>query len=156
MVAIVIVNYNGSVDTLTCIESLLKSSYTDYRIIVVDNASTPDSLNILRMGLEKYGSFESKNGKIVYFNGFVTLILSSRNCGFAGGNNIGVKYAVDTLKQLKYIWLLNNDTTVKPNTLYCLVNYMSNADVQLGILGNKLLLFDDPTKIQAIGGVYNK
>lgn len=101
MVAIVIVNYNGSVDTLTCIESLLKSSYTDYRIIVVDNASTPDSLNILRMGLEKYGSFESKNGKIVYFNGFVTLILSSRNCGFAGGNNIGVKYAVDTLKQLK-------------------------------------------------------
>ena len=103
MVAIIIVNYNGSVDTLTCIESLLKSSYTDYRIIVVDNASTPDSLNILRMGLEKYGSFESKNGKIVYFNGFVTLILSSRNCGFAGGNNIGVKYAVDTLKQLKYI-----------------------------------------------------
>ena len=156
MVAIVIVNYNGSVDTLTCIESLLKSSYTDYRIIVVDNASTPDSLNILRMGLEKYGSFESKNGKIVYFNGFVTLILSSRNCGFAGGNNIGVKYAVDTLKQLKYIWLLNNDTTVKPNTLYCLVNYMSNADVQLGILGNKLLFLDDPTKIQAIGGVYNK
>ncbi len=45
------------------------------------------------------------------------------------------------LKQLKYIWLLNNDTTVKPNTLYCLVNYMSNADVQLGILGNKLLFF---------------
>lgn len=70
MVAIVIVNYNGSVDTLTCIESLLKSSYTDYRIIVVDNASTPDSLNILRMGLEKYGSFESKNGKIVYFRFF--------------------------------------------------------------------------------------
>lgn len=156
MVAIIIVNYNGSVDTLTCIESLLKSSYTDYRIIVVDNASTPDSLNILRMGLEKYGSFESKNGKIIYFNGFVTLILSSRNCGFAGGNNIGVKYAVDTLKQLKYIWLLNNDTTVKPNTLYCLVNYMNNADVQLGILGNKLLFLDDPTKIQAIGGVYNK
>lgn len=156
MVAIIIVNYNGSIDTLTCIEYLLKSSYADYRIIVVDNASTSASLNILKQGLEKYGNSDSKNGKLVYCNGFVTLIISGKNCGFAGGNNIGIKYAFDTLKHLKYIWLLNNDTTVKPSTLCCLVDHMNNADVRLGILGNKLLFLDDPTKIQAIGGVYNK
>lgn len=40
MVCIILVNYNGYKDTLECVQSILKSSYTNYKIIIVDNAST--------------------------------------------------------------------------------------------------------------------
>ena len=156
MVAIVIVNYNGSIDTLSCIESLIKSDYKNYRIVIVDNASSSESLISLRLGLENYGNLISEDSNSVYSNGTIILLSSCSNLGFAGGNNIGIRYAINTFDQLQYVWLLNNDTTIKSNTLSCLVDYMDNADTQLGILGNKLLFLDDHIKIQAIGGTYNK
>ena len=156
MVAIVIINYNGSLDTLSCIASLLESNYANYRIVVVDNASSHESLAALKLGLENYGNLIPQNNDNVYSNGIVTLISCYSNIGFAGGNNIGVRYAMNTFDQLQYVWLLNNDTIIKSTTLNYLVEYMNNADSQLGILGNKLLFLDNPNKIQAIGGVYNK
>lgn len=156
MVAIVVVNYNGSIDTLLCVESLMKSNYGNFRIVIVDNASGHESLTTLKRGLEYYGKLISEKEENICSNGIITLISSCVNIGFAGGNNIGVRYAIITFEQLEYVWLLNNDTVTKPNTLNCLVKYMNNADSRLGILGNKLLFLDNPLKIQAVGGVYNK
>lgn len=156
MVAIVIVNYNGSIDTLACVESLLLSTYKQYRIIIIDNASTIDSISLLKSGLNKYRLFSQEPNTYYYLNGKVILLTSSFNGGFAVANNIGAKYAINNINELDSIWFLNNDTIVKPNTLKLLVDYLNCSSPKLGILGNKLLFVDNPMKIQAVGGTYNK
>lgn len=157
MVAIVIVNYNGDSDTFCCITSLLKSSFTDFRIIIVDNASRDDSISELTENLSSaYGMYESKNQMISFLNGKIIVLLSTINGGFAFANNIGAKYAIMNFPRLDFLWFLNNDTIVNHETLANLVNSLNWRDRQIGMLGNKLLFLDNPTKIQAIGGLYNK
>lgn len=95
--AVVIVNFNGFTDTIECIDSV-KRSKNSPKIIVVDNASTDDSVSQIK----------SRDSDII-------LIESSLNLGYAGGNNIGIKRALELNSQV--IHILNNDTTVDPNSL---------------------------------------
>ena len=118
MVAIILVNYNGVCDTIECIRSLLCVSGIEYEIIVVDNCSTDDSIEIL-----KKEQLQSR----------FTLLEVSENKGFSAGNNIGIKYAQE--KNAEYYLLLNNDTIVKPNFLQCLLagfKLQSNCGVTTG------------------------
>lgn len=99
-VSIVILNYNGISDTIECIESLNKISTPEFNVIIVDNGSKEDEAKIIK----------SKLG-----NGVIT-IRSDTNFGFAGGNNLGIKYALGHIFS-EYTLLLNNDTIVEPNFL---------------------------------------
>lgn len=96
--AVVIVNYNGFTDTLECISSV-KSTKDAPHIIVVDNASTNDSVRELRSIFPD-----------------LDLISSPTNLGFSGGNNLGIKRALKLGAQVVY--LLNNDTTVDHNLFF--------------------------------------
>lgn len=103
-VAIILVNYNGALDTLECIESIHRMTYKAFCIIVVDNSSTDDSLKILIQNKEEL-SFE--------------LISLPENRGFSAGNNAGIHKAIEI--GVQFILLLNNDTIVDSDFLSSLM-----------------------------------
>jgi len=109
-ITIIILNYN-SIDYLgECIKSIEKSNLGKIKIetIVVDNASTDNSVAIIR---EKYPKLK--------------LIASNKNTGFAGGNNLARREAMGN-----YILFLNPDTVLEPNVLSEVYKYMEkNKDV---------------------------
>jgi GT2 family glycosyltransferase len=87
----------------------------------------------------------------------ITLILSSINLGFATANNLAIHYSHLKYKN-EYFWFLNNDTVINKNTLNKLVeNYsiLQNGN-KIGILGSTLVYFDEPTRLQSLGGRLNK
>lgn len=131
-VGIILLNYNGSNDTLECIESLSNIDYKNYEIIVVDNASS----------IEDIAKLEKVDSQI-------KLIKSKENLGFAGGNNLGIKYACEA--GCDYVLLLNNDTIVEADFLNILVSEIENND-QVGMVGPKIMYFDKKKYIWAAGG----
>lgn len=95
----VILHYLTYEDTDECIESILNNiDYPDYDIVLVDNASTNDSLQKLE---KKYGNHEK-----VYF------VKNDANLGFAKGNNSGYKFAKDELNS-DFVVMINNDTIIE-------------------------------------------
>jgi GT2 family glycosyltransferase len=132
-VSIIILNWNGYIDTIECLESLKKSDYQNYEVIIVDNASAGDDVNILK---SKY-------------DGYAHIIANGRNDGFPGGCNIGMRYALD--KGTDYLLLLNNDTIVDKSFLTELVS-TAQSDDSIGVLGSKIYYYYQPKKLQAVGG----
>jgi len=131
-VAIIVLNWNNRTDTLDCIRSLQTIDYSEKDIIVVDNGSTDGSEVAIR---EKYPG--------------ITLHQTGKNLGFAGGNNAGIRLAMD--KGYDYILLLNNDTEVDPSFLSALVN-AAESDPAIGIAGSKIYYYSDPMRIWFAGG----
>jgi hypothetical protein len=70
--------------------------------------------------------------------------------GFAGGNNIGITFALSQ-GNADYVWILNNDTIVEPETLSAMIERMK-AVPDAGICGSTLLYHDNPQRIQSLGG----
>ena len=79
----------------------------------------------------------------------LTFIQTGANLGYAGGNNIGIEYAMQN--DAKYVWILNNDTVVERETLSRLIA-LAEADPTVGIVGSKLMQYGTPDTIQALGG----
>lgn len=162
-VTIILLNWNGYEDTIEALESLYHINYPNYNVIVVDNASSNDSIE----KIEQYagGNLEFSSDYTSYTHDEVKLIKLSedeldhsvnytstpdrRSCllienhdnyGFAKGNNIAIEY---TLKydQPDYILLLNNDTIVDENFLTYMVN-VAEEDKQIALLGPKFYYYD--------------
>ena len=116
LVYVILLNYKNYQDTLECIKSVNMLSYSNFKIIVLDN----DSRNGSEENIKKF--IKESAWKNVIF------IQTGANLGFVGGNNIGIKYALNDEK-MQYVWLLNNDTEVDKLALTNLVNKMdSNGD----------------------------
>lgn len=142
MVYIVLVNWNGYLDTINCISSLLKLNFKDFYIIVVDNDSNDDSVTFIKNYILDNNILNAK------------CISSGRNGGFSFGNNVGINYALKDEK-CQYIWLLNNDTEVDENSLSALKDHLE-SDARIGICGSVLRYYYERDIIQAVGGLYNK
>ncbi len=137
VVFIVLLNWNGLSDTDACLGSLAGLDYPNYRVVVVDNASSDGSEAELRRR-----------------HPGLTLLQSGANLGFAGGNNVGLRYALDN--GAEYVWLLNNDTVVEPDALTQLVEKMQR-EPDLGLCGSTLLYEEQRDTVQALGGAcYNR
>lgn len=96
-IAIVILNYQNSSDSLACVKSIRKQNYPELAgILVVDNGSSDDNFQILKDGHEECG-------------GIFHLIRLHRNLGFARGNNVGIRYARHKWNT-DYVLIVNNDT----------------------------------------------
>lgn len=107
----IIVSYNFERWIHKCIPSLLHSSYpTD--IIVIDNASKDDTVDILK---EHYP--------------FVLLIESNENLGFGKANNIGMEYAITN--GYDYVYLVNQDAWLEKD---CIANLVNNEAPQEAML----------------------
>ncbi len=128
----VVVNWNGWSDSLACLDALAMQSYSHLTVIVVDNGSTDDSVARLRAAYAD-----------------LILIELPTNLGFAGGNNAGIRLAVEL--KADYVWLLNNDTVAPPETTTQLVDKIRTS-AGVGIVGSVLYYLDEPHKIQAWGG----
>lgn len=159
-VCIILVNYNGYADTIECIDSLLNSNYLNFNILVCDNNSTDNSIRQIKkyfsgkkipVSLLPSAPKHSRKHKLSKIN----LLQSSRNIGFAGGNNLATEAAFRD-GNFEYIWYLNNDTTVDKNTLFRLVESAETAGPGTGIIGAKLLYYHTPDTIQAVGGKFNR
>jgi GT2 family glycosyltransferase len=131
-VSVFIVNFNGALFIKECLDSVLASKLSvPLEIIVVDNQSTDNSLEILNSYL----------GKVI-------VIKNYNNSGFSKGNNIASDYAKGD-----YFFLLNNDTTLFPDTLQKLYDYMINNE-NIGALVPKLLNKDG--SLQAPGSIFGQ
>lgn len=138
MISVILVNYNGAGDTIECISSICNSIEKDYRVIVVDNCSTDDSVKKLKDNQNKY-KFE--------------LLVAEKNLGFSNGNNIGIKRALEL--GTDYIWLLNNDTLIEPNTMTELLKCFA-ASIHCGVAIGKILYESCREKIWYAGGSFNQ
>lgn len=138
MVSVILVNYNGAKDTIECISSIEKTAETEYRIIVVDNKSTDESIFELREAQKKY-QFD--------------LIESPENKGFSAGNNIGICKAISL--GTDYVWLLNNDTLVESSTMSQLMNGFCNSPL-CGMTIGKILFEGKKDTVWYAGGTFNK
>jgi len=134
-VAIIVLNWNGKSDTLECLASLRRLDYTNHEIVAVDQDSSDGSCEAIA------GAFPD-----------ITLICNDENLGFAGGNNVGIRYALDA--GAEYIALLNNDTTVDPNFVRAFVDG-AKAMPDFDIFGPKIVFHRDPNVIWAAGSVIN-
>jgi hypothetical protein len=112
---IVLLNYNNWQDTVECINSLKNCGVKDSNILVIENCSSDDSVKKLKT--------ESPEVSIIELN---------KNLGFTGGNNVGIKYALDN--NYDYAIALNNDTIVESrDSIRILIAEMdNNPDVTIG------------------------
>jgi GT2 family glycosyltransferase len=155
-VSIIILNWNGWRNTIKCLESIYQISYQNYDVIVVDNCSVDESV-------ERIKAYADQNNKLIkvleYLGGEfefasewglemigtqpsntdLILIKATKNLGYAAGNNIGIRYALN--RAVDYILILNNDTIVQENFLNQLIN-VAEQDTRIGTVGPKILSFN--------------
>jgi GT2 family glycosyltransferase len=126
-IAIVILNYKNWQDTVECLDSVMKITYQNYRVIVVDNDSQNDSIAQIGVWLKQHSQEyllrtqeESENGEFIDHP--LVLIQSASNRGYAAGNNVGIRWAIRAGDE--YILILNNDTMVERNFLEPLIGFL--------------------------------
>lgn len=128
----VILNWNLPQETLACVNSLLQSTYPRQRIVVVDNGSTDDSVTYLQNQLGNR----------------VEILETGKNLFFAGGNNVGIRYALDAAAD--YVLVLNNDTKVAEDMVSVLMMTALQYP-RAGILAPMIYYGDDHSHIWALG-----
>lgn len=176
---VILVNWNGWRDTVECLESLLRIDHANYVVVVCDNGSRDGSIE--RICAWADGALAQPPGSSAPIQQFtsppivkpVRYVSYSRasaeaggrpddprlvvvdvgaNLGFAGGNNVGLRYAL-ARGDMKAAWLLNNDTVVEPKSLSALEERMA-ADQKIGMCGSVLVDYNRPDTIQALGGAW--
>jgi hypothetical protein len=167
-VSVIILNWNNWPCTIACLESLFRTEYTNYSVILVDNGSTDNSLEkikeycagkisglcdsstalptirLIKANDEKYSDLFSSPEEREIFDTesgkTVFLIENEKNNGFAEGNNIGIQFALNRFP-LKFVLLLNNDTVVDRFFLNHLVSAAEKYP-SAGFFGPKIYYFN--------------
>jgi GT2 family glycosyltransferase len=178
MVYVIVLNWNGAKDTIACVNSLFTLASSDYQVVVCDNASSDNSIEQIRhwaAGKSEESADpprseahdapgrESKSRALLELPndptawrhpslsaGTVVLIHTGSNLGYAGGNNVGIRYAQER-GDADFFWILNNDTTVTPSALTALL-VKASSDAGYGIVGSTLLYHYRPEYVQVLGG----
>jgi hypothetical protein len=175
VVDIVLVNWNRWQDTVECLESLRQIDYPKYRIIIIDNDSSDNSVEKIReyaegtlitspnstLRLENHSTAiiectrkEVENGQRNRvpqdrsLSKKLVMIKNERNFGSAEGYNIAIRYALKDSPD--YILLLNNDTTVDKNFLKELVR-VAESSHEIGIVGSTIYRYYMPDVIDFAG-----
>ncbi len=169
MIYIIVLNWKGAEDTIACINSLFRIRNSEFRVVICDNASPDNSYAHIRGWLINQQDLSSnymaqhslveldqiqslhylipENEQSVYF------IQTGSNLGYAGGNNVGIRFAMNQ-PDMRYVWILNNDTEVEPDSLYHMVK-RCESDLKIGICGSRLVYYHDKQKLQGLGGIIN-
>jgi GT2 family glycosyltransferase len=135
LVAIIVLNWNGSPITIDCLKSLLQISYNNFKVILVDNGSNDNSL-------ASFEAFGHAN--------LIDIVSLPENLGFTGGNIKGLEFCFSKY-QPSYVLLLNNDTIVEKEFLSSMVHRIKSVPKCYAVVP-KILYFDEPEKIWFAGG----
>jgi GT2 family glycosyltransferase len=134
-VAVVILTWNRVEDVVMCLESFSEVRYPNLEVIVVDNASMDDTVPTVQKLFP-----------------WATLLVNDDNLGYVGGNNVGIRYALE--HGADYVFILNSDTKMTPDVLHELVGVM-RADPRIAITGAKNLYLQNPDYTWGKYGVLN-
>lgn len=132
----IVLNYNRKDDTLECLESLAKNTYSNQKTIVLDNRSTDTSVQAISQTFPKVEIIELQDNK-----------------GYAGNNNVGIQAALE--QGADWVFVLNEDTILATDCITALVA-IGESDPKTGIVGPMVYHFDEPGIIQSAGGVFDK
>jgi GT2 family glycosyltransferase len=131
-VATVVLNWNGKYDTLPCLRSLEEQEGVEVKIILVDNGSVDNCI------FEVSQQFPD-----------AVVIENGENLGYAEGNNVGIKYALD--QGFQYIMVINNDTILAAQCISSLVKDLElHPDAAAAV--PKSFYFEPPETIYFAGG----
>ena len=128
LISIVTINYNNISVTLDLLLSIRECTYKNLDVIVVDNGSDLDPVEMIKKTFPE-----------------VIAIRSAKNLGFSGGNNLGIKYAKG-----EFIFFVNNDTLFAENVLVELIKPFYEDD-KIGIISPKVIYYETPNIIQYAG-----
>lgn len=133
-VAVVVLNFKGWQDTLTCVASLRQQTYAPLHIVLIENGSGDDSD-------EHLSPLQSSD---------MTYLVEPVNHGFAGGVNIGIRWAIDN--EYDAVVLFNNDAKADPDWVKNLVEAQQKTEASAV---TSLLLSEDGSKIDDAGDLYS-
>ena len=133
-VSVVVVNWNGVTYLPDCLGSIARQSYPSLEIVVVDNGSTDGSVALLRAA---YGSR-------------IHLIESPTNLGFAGANNVALRWVAARAPDA-WALLLNNDAVVDPRAVSAMVREAERDDSG-GAVGATVLRYHEPDRVETLAG----
>jgi GT2 family glycosyltransferase len=126
-VALLILTWNRRDDVLRCVASLQRLTYPDVTPVVIDNASQDDTVPALQAQYPQ-----------------LTILAQRRNLGYAGGNNVGIRWALE--RGADYLQLINSDTEVTPQLTGELVR-VAETDPHIAVVGCRNLLMEDPARL---------
>lgn len=165
-VGVVVLNYNAGVVTTICLKSLLGLKQPPAVVAVCDNDSDDDSWDVLtgwcrlatgsdpvlrpRPDCHGWGASCCLEYALPAGKTRIVLLRTARNLGFAGGNNVGLRYLLDQ-NSVRHLWLLNNDTEVEPDTLDHLLAAL-DAQPGSGMVCSTVRYRRAPGLVQAYGG----
>jgi GT2 family glycosyltransferase len=173
-VYVVVLNWNGWRDTIQCLESVFQLRGLEFCAVVCDNASSNNSIEKIEnwargnYASEPFNHFPNVPvGKPLTYKKYtrsmaesgptdiaqLVIIDNQENLGFAGGCNVGIRYAL-TRKDCSFVWLLNNDTVVPPDALIEMVK-LCHARPDVGLCGSQVRYYDRPDMVQTFGGLLN-
>jgi GT2 family glycosyltransferase len=112
---VIVLNYNRRDDTLDCLSSLFRMDYPNFKVLMVDNASSDGTAEAVR---REYPQAE--------------VLQNEKNLMYAGGNNAGIKFALE--HGADWVLLLNNDTVVDGRLLSRMVD-AARSYPEAGVLG---------------------
>ena len=130
-------------------DSLMAQSFTDFSVILVDNASTDGAMDVFSEWMTEKGSKEWASGADTNGIPRVTYICLKKNTGFSHAVNLGIRRAAG-----EYVFLLNNDTRVERDCLSELVRFM-DAHENVFSAGAKMLAMSTPEYVDDCGDYYN-
>jgi GT2 family glycosyltransferase len=128
---LIVLSWNGRGDTLACLRSLRELGSADTRVVVVDNGSTDGSVEAVR---EQHPE--------------VDLVENGHNLGFSGGNNAGIRHALE--HGATWAVLVNNDAVLAPDAVERL-RAAATARPSAGMLAGKLFFDEPPDRIWFAG-----
>ena len=132
LVALIVLNWNSEKIIKDCLDSLLKTKYPNFKVVVVDNASTDKSIEIIKK----------------HFRRKVDLIINKENLGFPKGMNAGIRYVLKKYKP-KYVGLLNNDLLFPDKFWLLKIVKAMEKDKRIGV-ASPIFIFPDG-RIQKVG-----
>jgi GT2 family glycosyltransferase len=127
----IVLNWNGREDTLRCLGSLRHVEHPNLRVVCVDNGSADGSQDAIRRQFPD-----------------VLLIEAGANLGYSGGNNLGIRAAIED--GAAWVMLVNNDATVAPDVVHGFAQAAA-CDPHAGILAGKVFFADRPSTIWFAG-----
>lgn len=130
-IIVIILNWNRAHDTCQCVHSLQRSDYQPLEILVVDNGSSIEEYTVLQTALPT-----------------IPILRSEINLGFAGGNNLGLRYAVE--HNADYALMVNNDTIVATDMIRQMID-TAETHPQAGLIGPIIYYLNQPKEVWFAG-----